>query len=348
MGVIRAYELAEQSTTSTGTGNITLSGLVTGRQALSAVVTVNDCFTYRISADDGTYFEVGTGRLLSGGVVERISARHSSYDPGTASWTVGDYAMNLPAGPKKVAVVMGGAEAPVSTFVSRLESPRINIDAGANHALAWGRMAIVNGGTGSLSIGNFSESSNGGAAVGSSARAFGSRSLAGPSGETAATARGAVALDGAVAHEGHCVVVAAFPDRTASTSKKSQGGTLTRGVQTNGTTPGVMRMFCETTDAGFYYHLDLFGHRDNSSLGVDAGAYAARIRVIVVGNSSGAPAVIHSGVTDELRVGTGATIAAPVIAVGSAQDWTVTVTGNAGEIWTWTLTGAIAAGTSAS
>ena len=73
-----AFKLADfvkETTTSTGTGSITLAGAETGYQAFSAKLTIGDTTTYSIRAVDGTGAPTGEWELVGAGMVR--SARQS-------------------------------------------------------------------------------------------------------------------------------------------------------------------------------------------------------------------------------------------------------------------------------
>ena len=142
--------------------------------------------------------------------------------------------------------------------------------------------------------------------------------------------------------------MSAHMDRLSTYQAYAQAGRITRGFHSPDGAPVTLKMVTDVQDAGFYYDLQIFGHRDDSNNGAYAGAYAARIRAIVVGIAAGTPTILHSAVSDELMVGTGSTISAPTIAAVTGQSWTVSAAGNVGENWTWTMTGSVVAGMIAS
>ena len=343
-----AFDMIEETTTSTGAGNITLDGHAPGRLRFSTRLVNGSYFTYRIIAEDGSYHEIGLGRMLSASSMQRISAHGARFDSGTSAWIAFASPYSMPAGTKKVALVQAAANAPISSYCPPSDGPRIADAAGVTNGLAWGRGAKVNSGANGIALGYLATSENGGAALGRSADALGESSLAAPTGRAETSAKGAVALYGAKARDGFCVLMGAHKDRLSTNQTHAQAGRVTRGYYSPDGAPVTLTMVTDIQDAGFYYDLQIFGHRDNSNNGAYAGAYAARIRAIVVGIEAGTPTILHSAVSDELRVGTGSTISAPTIAAVTDQSWTVSVAGNVGENWTWTMTGSVVAGMIAS
>jgi hypothetical protein len=339
-----AFDMIEETTTSTGAGDITLDGPVQGRLRFSTRLANGSYFTYRIIAEDGSYHEIGLGKMLSESSIQRISAHGARFDSGTSAWIAFGSPYSMPAGMKKVALVQAAANAPISSYCPPYDGPRIADAAAVTNGLAWGRGAKVNSGANGIALGYLATSENGGAALGMTAYALGASSLAAPTGRTETSAKGAVALYGAKARDGFCVLMSAHMDRLSTYQAYAQAGRITRGFHSPGGATVTLKMVTDVQDAGFYYDLQIFGHRDDSNNGAYAGAYAARIRAIVVGIALGTPTILHSAVSDELRVGTGSTISAPTIAAVTGQSWTVSAAGNVGENWTWTMTGSVVAG----
>ncbi len=339
-----AFDMIEETTTSTGAGDITLDGPVQGRLRFSTRLANGSYFTYRIIAEDGSYHEIGLGKMLSDSSMQRISAHGARFDSGTSAWIAFGSPYSMPAGTKKVALVQAAANAPISSYCPPYDGPRIADAAAVTNGLAWGRGAKVNSGANGIALGYLATSENGGAALGATAYALGASSLAAPTGRTETSAKGSVALYGAKARDGFCVLMSAHMDRSSTYQAYAQAGRITRGFHSPDGAPVTLKMVTDVQDAGFYYDLQIFGHRDDSNNGAYAGAYAARIRAIVVGIASGTPTILHSAVSDELRVGTGSTISAPTIAAVTGQSWTVSAAGNVGENWTWTMTGSVVAG----
>ena len=63
----------KETTTTTGTGNITLAGAVAGFRAFSAVLANNDTTLYAIVAQTPGEWEVGVGTWLTGGTLVRTT-----------------------------------------------------------------------------------------------------------------------------------------------------------------------------------------------------------------------------------------------------------------------------------
>lgn len=343
MGTLNAYDRVQETTTTTGTGNLTLAGAPNGFRPFNKAMTVGDYAHVCIADEGGQYYLIGLAQFMAGGTLRRHGSwRLWYYDTGWAQWTSEDAASSysLPAGTKRVSVVQGGPEAPVSTRVWAAESPKIDVDAGATDAIAWGRMARVNGGAGGVALGLYAQSNGGGVALGSQSTANAPWSIAVPYGKTESTARGAMALAGAVVLDGYQTMQGAYPARTEATAARSMAGWVTRGIQTVSTTPGLMRFFCDKLNAGYYYDLQIFGTRNSPAGGVFAGCYVGRLRAMLIGKNGAAPAIVHAAITDELRAGPYVgSVPTPTIAAGAAQDWTISVVGNSGEDWTWTATG---------
>lgn len=83
----------KETTTSTGTGNITLAGAVTQFQAFNAAFGTNSSFYYAIVAQSGSEWEVGEGYLSASSTLVRDEVYASSN---------GGAAVNLSAGTKDV------------------------------------------------------------------------------------------------------------------------------------------------------------------------------------------------------------------------------------------------------
>ena len=331
MGVIQHYEMVEETTSTTGTGALTLTGALSGRRSFALAVGVNEYFPYRLEAADGTYYEIGLGKYTSTGTVDRVEVYRAMVLSG-GTYFNGTAKINLPAGVKRVAIVQTADESPVASSISRLDGARINRDGGASWALAWGRLANVESGQGGMALGADTYSMNGGAAIGYGANALGLMSFAMPSGVAGSSSRGSVAGPGSSVRDGWCMMIGAPADRTTD-ARSAQGGFLARGQTTSGTTPAAMKLIADVAGAGYLYDLTLLGHKNGGG-----GMYAARVRIAATG-ATGAPTILQSETTGAINSGTGSTIAAPVIAAGSSGDITVTVTGIAAENWTWALTG---------
>ena len=87
-----AYILADrvkETTTTTGTGAITLAGAVTSFQAFSAVCADGDTFHYAIQHQTLGDWEVGLGSWGTGGILTRTTVRSSSNAGATVSLAAG-------------------------------------------------------------------------------------------------------------------------------------------------------------------------------------------------------------------------------------------------------------------
>jgi len=95
-----SYPRVQETTTTTGTGNITLAGAVTDRVALQLPLSLNDYLDYCI--DDGAgNWEVGIGQLTASTTLVRTAVLYSSNSNNAVSFGVGT---------KTVALVMSDAQ----------------------------------------------------------------------------------------------------------------------------------------------------------------------------------------------------------------------------------------------
>lgn len=92
----------KETTTTTGTGNITLAGAVTQFQTFSSRFTTNQEFYYAIVGQSGSEWEVGKGYLSAGTTLVRSVILQSSNS---------DAAVNFSAGTKDVFVTIPAARA---------------------------------------------------------------------------------------------------------------------------------------------------------------------------------------------------------------------------------------------
>ena len=79
----------KETTTTTGTGAVTLAGAVAGFQAFSAVMAVNDTCYYVIVSATGTDWETGTGTYSSASVLTRTTVLSSSNSGNAVSFAAG-------------------------------------------------------------------------------------------------------------------------------------------------------------------------------------------------------------------------------------------------------------------
>ena len=79
----------KETTTTTGTGAVTLAGAVAGFQAFSAVMAVNDTCYYVIVSGTGTDWETGTGTYSSASVLTRTTVLSSSNSGNAVSFASG-------------------------------------------------------------------------------------------------------------------------------------------------------------------------------------------------------------------------------------------------------------------
>ena len=68
----------QETTTTTGTGAITLAGAAAGSETFAVGYAVGEPFQYTIQSQTGSEFEAGEGRLSSAAILARDNVRHSS------------------------------------------------------------------------------------------------------------------------------------------------------------------------------------------------------------------------------------------------------------------------------
>ena len=91
-----------ETSTSTGTGNITLAGAATGHRAFSAVCVVGDTFDYAIAAVDGNgtptgAWETGRGTYSAAGTLTRTTVQASSNSNNAVNFAAGSKLVFLSA-----------------------------------------------------------------------------------------------------------------------------------------------------------------------------------------------------------------------------------------------------------
>lgn len=97
------YDRIKDSTTSTGTGNLTLSGTApTGYVAFATVFALEDRFKYAVSSSGGSEWEVGQGYLSTSTTLVREVIEASSNSNAAVSFS---------SGTKDVFVTFTGADA---------------------------------------------------------------------------------------------------------------------------------------------------------------------------------------------------------------------------------------------
>lgn len=88
MAFIRADRVKETSTT-TGTGNFTLSGAPTGFRAFSSVCSTNDVFHYAIVLQGGSEWESGFGTYSASNTLARTTVQASSNSNNAVNFSAG-------------------------------------------------------------------------------------------------------------------------------------------------------------------------------------------------------------------------------------------------------------------
>ena len=98
-----------ESSVSTGTGNFTLAGAVTGYQTFASVMATSDTTFYTIADQGGANWEVGIGTFTSPSTLARTTILSSSNGGSVVTFTAGtkDVFISLPAG-RTVQSVDGG------------------------------------------------------------------------------------------------------------------------------------------------------------------------------------------------------------------------------------------------
>lgn len=89
-----AYPRVQETTTTTGTGNITLAGAVTNRVALQSLLAVNDYLDYVIDDGAGNY-EIGIGQLTASTTLVRTAVLYSSNSNALVSFAAGTKTVTL-------------------------------------------------------------------------------------------------------------------------------------------------------------------------------------------------------------------------------------------------------------
>lgn len=93
------HDRIKETTTTTGTGNITLAGAVAQFVAFSARYATNDFFYYCVVGQTGTEWEVGKGYLSGATTLVRMTVFESSNADALVSFSAGtkDVFVTLPA-----------------------------------------------------------------------------------------------------------------------------------------------------------------------------------------------------------------------------------------------------------
>lgn len=109
----------KETTTTTGTGNITLAGAVTQFEAFSTNFAVGQRFCYAIVGQTGSEWEVGYGTLSGGTTLVRTQVLQSSNS---------DAAVNFSAGTKDVFCTIPSAQANSFPTQGKLMASRMGWD----------------------------------------------------------------------------------------------------------------------------------------------------------------------------------------------------------------------------
>lgn len=325
MGYIKQFDLVEETTETTGTGALTLTGALAGRRTFAARVAPDDEFLYRLEAEDGSYHEIGLGRRLSNGTIQRLGdvrAWNGTSDSASP--------LNLPAGVKRIALVQSALEAPAAMLCAN--PPRLETGNFASFGLAWGNSATVYRGEGGVAIGASSYSENGGAAIGISASARGVDSWSGPRGTVYADCRSGMAGPRATVNDGWCLVLAGGSGRASSTVA-AQGAIAVRGVTASSAAGASMQFY--TTDSLAVYEITLAARRVS-----DNAVYSARLTCVAKGSEYGTP-TIHDTAVASIFVTGGVSLASPTMTAGASGLITLGVPGENSQSWVWGVTARI-------
>lgn len=171
----------KESTTTTGTGNITLSGAVTGFKTFSSTVGVGNTTTYVITDFSGGQWEVGLGTLSGSTTLVRTQVFSNSM--GNTNF------VNFSAGTKTVFVTMSAAPRNNNVaFGNNLGfSPQTyqyttvvgdSASVGNDYATAVGQFAVANGSNGVAVGGGASAGGSSSTALGQQANSGGGNSVA--------------------------------------------------------------------------------------------------------------------------------------------------------------------------
>jgi len=85
----RYYDRVKETTTTTGTGNVTLAGAVAQFEAFSPNYAVNEVIPYAIVGQTGTEWEVGLGTLSGATTLVRTQVLQSSNADALVSFAAG-------------------------------------------------------------------------------------------------------------------------------------------------------------------------------------------------------------------------------------------------------------------
>lgn len=96
---VRVSDRVKETSTTTGTGNITLAGAVSQFRTFSSQFATNDYFYYAIVGQTGTEWEVGTGFLSGATTLVRDVVYASSNADALVSFSAGtkDVFVTIPA-----------------------------------------------------------------------------------------------------------------------------------------------------------------------------------------------------------------------------------------------------------
>jgi hypothetical protein len=83
------YDCVRETTTTTGTGNVTLDGAVADFFTLNSVIGLNESFSYCIHNASRTELEIGAGYLSSATVLVRVQVFNSTNANQLVSFTTG-------------------------------------------------------------------------------------------------------------------------------------------------------------------------------------------------------------------------------------------------------------------
>lgn len=82
---MRQHDRVKETTTTTGTGNITLAGAATGFVSFSSRFVIGEQIYYAIAGQTGSEWEVGRGHLIDATTLDRDIVLESSNTTGTVA-----------------------------------------------------------------------------------------------------------------------------------------------------------------------------------------------------------------------------------------------------------------------
>jgi len=324
MEKVRNYDLIEESTVTTGTGDITLGGALPGRRAFWSVITAADkYFVYRVRAGDESYWEIGLGRRKSDGTLARVEV----YETLAAGVYGTGAALDLPVGEKYVMLVQSARNAPAAGhFATR---PEAYYEAG----LAWGDGAKASG-PGSVAFGRNARAAQNSIAFGDNADAqAGQASVAFQEAKLVDGANGSIAGPNSHIRDNPHAFMLGAKDPTTGVVV-GQGGLIVRSMQAYDTAGADMSIVVPYANKLVAFDALLVGelHIAAPDVGyVTPERYCARVAGVVLGGPS--TSLLHSSTTEIWQSGGLTFVPAWTASSGAAH---LHCPATAGKVWWWT------------